>query len=366
MRPIAGVAAVLASLACMFFFLRHISNAYTPDELSYPALVVIIILSMAVILGGCELFANGVENLGRHMNLSHAAAGGILAAVGTALPETLVPVFALILGTKQHGEAIAVGAILGAPFMLTTLAMFFLGVTVFILWLKKDRERPVFYSNIRALETDLFFFISTMGFVLCVSLWGGTVIKSLGALGLIIVYVAFCRVTLSHEAEDGEEYEEKLYLNCYFGCSKTRLNIVVQVVIGLLFIVAGAHIFIDYITIVSIKSGIAALILSLVIAPIATELPEKYNSITWTVQGKDTLGMANITGAMIFQSTIPISIGLLFTHWQLGHTELLNIMIAITMAAAILITVKIKKTLPGWTLLIGGIFYAGYMARIFV
>ncbi|MBF0554245.1 MAG: sodium:calcium antiporter [Nitrospirae bacterium] len=364
MRPIPGVAAVLASLACVFFFLRHVARAYA--GLSYPVVVLIIILCMAIILGGCELFANGVENLGRHMNLSHAAAGGILAAVGTALPETLIPIFALISGAKQHSEGIAVGAILGAPFMLSTLAMFFLGVTVFILWLKKDRKRPLLYANINTLVTDLSFFIPTMVLVLMVSLWGNTVIKYLGALGLIIVYAVFCKITLSHEAEEGEEYEEKLYFNCYLGCSRTLANMVVQIVIGLLFIIAGAHIFIECITIVSIKSGISSLVLSLIISPIATELEEKYNSITWTVKGKDTLAMANITGAMIFQSTIPLSIGMVFTHWTLGHTELLNIMIAIAMAAVIIITVKIKKTLPGWTLLIGGIFYAAYMVRIFM
>ncbi|MBF0516870.1 MAG: sodium:calcium antiporter [Nitrospirae bacterium] len=365
MKPILGIAAVLAFLVGLFLFMRHLSHAYTPQELSYTVVVLIIVLSMAVILGGCELFANGVENLGRHMNLSHAAAGGILAAVGTALPETLVPIFALIFGTPQHGEGIAVGAILGAPFMLTTLAMFFLGVTVFILWLKKDRHRPMFSASVGAMKTDLLFFIPTMVVVLIVSLWGNTVIKYLGALGLMITYAVFCKVTLSHEAQDGEEYDEKLYFNCYFSCCQTRANIVVQIIMGLMFIMAGAHIFIDYITIFSFKSGISALILSLIVAPIATELPEKYNSITWTAQGKDTLAMANITGAMIFQATIPVSIGLVFTRWSLGHTELLNIMIAITMAAIVLITVKIKKTLPGWTLLIGGVFYAAYIVRIF-
>ncbi|KWT92712.1 sodium:calcium antiporter [Candidatus Magnetominusculus xianensis] len=365
MKQILGIAAVVALLASIFFFLRHVSHSHTPDELSYLVIVAVLILSMAIILGGCELFANGVENLGRHMNLSHAAAGGILAAVGTALPETLVPIFAIIFGSEQHGEGIAVGSILGAPFMLTTLAMFFLGVTVFILWLKKDREKPLFNVSIKALETDLVFYVPTMVFILIISLWGNTIVKYLGAIGLVIVYVAFCKVTLSHEAEAGEEYDGKLYLNCYLGCSKAFANIVLQILVGLLFIIAGAHIFIDYITIFSIKSGVSSLVLALIIAPLATELPEKYNSITWTVQGKDTLAMGNITGAMIFQSTIPISVGLLFTSWTLGNTELLNIVIAITMASLILITIKVKKTLPGWTLLIGGIFYAAYIVRIF-
>ena len=77
---------------------------------------------MIIILVGCELFANSVECIGDKLELSHATSGSILAAVGTALPETLLPALALIFGEKSHGELIAVGAILGAPFMLSTLA----------------------------------------------------------------------------------------------------------------------------------------------------------------------------------------------------------------------------------------------------
>ncbi len=53
-------------------------------------------------------------------------------------------------------------------------------------------------------------------------------------------------------------------------------------------------------------------LLALVIAPIATELPEKFNSIIWVRGGKDTLAMGNITGAMVFQSTIPTVVALVF------------------------------------------------------
>ena len=55
------------------------------------------------------------------------------------------------------------------------------------------------------------------------------------------------------------------------------------------------------------------LVLSLVLAPLATELPEKANSFFWVREGKDTLALGNITGAMVFQSLIPISFGLAFT-----------------------------------------------------
>ena len=55
--------------------------------------------------------------------------------------------------------------------------------------------------------------------------------------------------------------------------------------------------------------GAAPLIMSLLITPIATELPEKFNSVLWIRQRKDTLALGNITGAMVFQSTFPVSVG---------------------------------------------------------
>ena len=54
--------------------------------------------TILVILIGCELFANAVEHIGRKFALSHAATGSLLAAVGTALPETIIPILALVFG----------------------------------------------------------------------------------------------------------------------------------------------------------------------------------------------------------------------------------------------------------------------------
>src|SRR5207249_6874103 len=88
-----------------------------------------LVLSLGVILGGAELFTNGVEWVGDAFGLSEGVVGSVLAAVGTALPETVLPLVALLSG--QHaGEEIGIGAILGAPFMLTTLAMVVIAVSL--------------------------------------------------------------------------------------------------------------------------------------------------------------------------------------------------------------------------------------------
>ena len=88
-------------------------------------------LSLLVILAGAELFTNGIEWIGEGFGLSEGAVGSVLAAVGTALPETLLPLVAILSG-NDTGEEIGTGAILGAPFMLTTLAMVVIAVTVLV------------------------------------------------------------------------------------------------------------------------------------------------------------------------------------------------------------------------------------------
>ncbi|HEU4572613.1 MAG TPA: hypothetical protein VFR93_07985, partial [Candidatus Limnocylindrales bacterium] len=98
----------------------------------------LLIVAFLVILAGAELFTNGVEWFGRKLELAEGAVGSVLAAVGTALPETMIPIVAILFSGSAHGSDVAVGAILGAPFMLATLAMFVTGVAVLVM----SRRRP--------------------------------------------------------------------------------------------------------------------------------------------------------------------------------------------------------------------------------
>jgi len=324
-----------------------------------------LLLSMIIILVGCELFANSVECIGDKLELSHATSGSILAAVGTALPETLLPALALIFGEKSHGESIAVGAILGAPFMLSTLAFFIVGAVSLILWLLKKRGEAVMKTNLVSLQTELLFFIASMIVIFIVSLVNHKTLNYISAFLLLAIYALFIKISLNHSSEEGEEYTKHFHFSFIMKCPPTLTWLTIQTLIGLALIVIGAHIFVNYITLLSIKSGISSLILSLLIAPVATELPEKFNSITWTIRNKDTLAISNVTGAMVFQSAIPVSVGLIFTDWRLGKTEMLNILFPLSMAMITYIIVKIKGRLPSWVLMCGGIFYLIYIFRIF-
>ena len=105
------------------------------------------------------------------------------------------------------------------------------------------------------------------------------------------------------------------------------------------------------------------------IAPIATELPEKFNSVIWIRQGKDTLAMGNITGAMVFQSTIPTVVALLFATdaWHFSQDSVLafgSAGIAFASSALIFIPMARAGRLTGRRLLVGGAFYLLYLAIV--
>ena len=353
-------------LLCFILLIFWLSGLPEHSEPSYLSIVSVLIVGIITILGGCELFANGVECLGDRLSLSHATVGSLFAAVGTALPETIVPVIALLFGSKSHAEGIAVGAILGAPFMISTLAMFLLGITVVILFLTGLRKRPVLNINTDAFRLELMFFIVIMSGLLIVSYINSSTVRHIYAIVLIITYIVFFKISLGHESLEEEQYTEHLHLSYFIGCPRRLRWIVVQTLTGLLFIVAGAHVFVEYLTLFSIKSGISPLVLSLLLTPVATELPEKFNSITWTIKQKDTIAIGNLTGAMVFQSTIPVAIGLAFTEWGLESTEYINIASTILMSILLLVSIRTAKKLPAWALLIGGLFYLFYIFRVFV
>ena len=106
------------------------------------------------------------------------------------------------------------------------------------------------------------------------------------------------------------------------GDPPANATIVLQLFVALGAIVGGSHLFVDELLGVADRVGVSALVLALVLAPLATELPEKANSFIWTREGKDTLALGNITGAMVFQSALPVALGLAFTDWTLSGPSL--------------------------------------------
>lgn len=341
---------------------------------------ILLLVSLVVILAGAALFTNGIEWFGRKLGLAEGAVGSVLAAVGTALPETMIPVVAILFAGGAASDEVGVGAILGAPFMLATLAMFVTGLAVVV----AGRRRPngdVMVVDSAVLGADMRTFAISYGLAI-----GAAIVlpsdpawpKILVAVVLVAIYGWY--VKRHFEADPSIDLDDlgPLRFNRLDRGRPSdpdappRLRIVsFQVLFALGLIVAGAVAFVDAVEHVSVSLGVSEVLLALVIAPIATELPEKFNSIIWVRQGKDTLAMGNITGAMVFQSAIPVSVALLWAPatWVAAPGSLLafgSAGIAFLSSAAIFLPMARNGRLRGRGLLLGGLFYLGYLATVAV
>ena len=128
--------------------------------------------------------------------------------------------------------------------------------------------------------------------------------------------------------------------------------------------VLGAHFFIHNVDLLARTLGASPFVLSLIMTPIATELPEKLNSVIWIGKRKDTLALGNITGAMVFQSCFPVAFGMLVTDWDLRGLPLWSAIIALISTLIIIVWLKAGKKLHPQALLIGGVLYCVFMLRI--
>jgi cation:H+ antiporter len=291
----------------------------------------VLVISFALVLAGALLFTGAVEWLGHKLNLGEGAVGSILAAVGTAMPETLIAIVALI-SANEGSEDVAIGAIVGAPFLLATLAMGLVGLFAYLY--RKRRDQGVqLKAHAPTLERDLLFFLGFFAVAGALS-WGPPAPLRI-AVGILFLcsYLVYIKLTLGGGGEvQGEDTLDPLLLDrrSARGSEDPPLWLCVfQLALGLGVMVFGAHLFVEDLEKIAHNLGIDALVLALILAPLATELPEKVNSFFWVREGKDALALGNISGAMVFQSTIPIGIGLVFTQWDLTGTGILSIALGV-------------------------------------
>lgn len=327
-----------------------------------------IVFFLVIILVAAIIFTNALEHLGQQLKISEGVTGSLFAAVGTALPETMIPILAIFFagdGSQETSHAIGVGAILGAPLLLATLAMFLMMITVI------GRRKPT--GNMEpeptGLRRDLDFFLiayalATVALFIPSSLRWLSIVIAVALIILYPVYIWFTVKASSDLVAAGHDTEAggPMYAS-WVGLPTNTWTIILQVLVGLALLVWGAEGFIHGVEVISSRLGISALLLALLIAPVATELPEKINSILWVRKDRDTLAFGNVTGAMVFQGSLLPALGIIMTPWDAQF--IVVACVASTLAASVWLRLMLARGhLKVWHLAINGALYIGYLVVV--
>ena len=111
--------------------------------------------------------------------------------------------------------------------------------------------------------------------------------------------------------------------------------------------------------------GMPPQLVALLLSPVATEMPETMNAIIWVRQGKEHMALANISGAMMIQATIPTACGLLGTPW-LFERPLIVAAATTMMAIGALFFMFRGEHITGRRLSFASIFYLIFAGLLFL
>ena len=224
--------------------------------------------------------------------------------------------------------------------------------------------------HVPTLDRDLAFFMVFFG--LALALGFGSARRRSGLPAGVVGFVSyFAYVSPLDAARRGpaaaEETLNPLIMEAARPQSRPPLWLaVIQVLVGLGAMVGGAHLFVEELLHVAEDFGVEAIVLSLILAPLATELPEKVNSFFWVREGKDALALGNITGAMVFQSTIPVGIGLIFTDWELSGNAAVSVALGLAGGLLAYWALRLRDRFELLPVLVWLALYAGFIVVVAV
>jgi len=323
----------------------------------------ILLLVMLVMLASSSFFSHSLEHLGKYFNFSTGFTASVLIAVGTATPELIVPFVAI--GTKHND--IGVGAVLGSSLMLLTVAFPLCGIFVYL----TRKKQYTINSEPAGTLLDLKYIGYGLLCIILINLlqrhftyiW----LNILSVFILLLIYLLYLykgyKLSKKHVASKVDQHHpSKLLLRII--CDKLKISrsnteienenilfIMVQFVFSFFMMLYSTKYLIYDIEDKAITYKISAFVLSMMITPIVTELPEKFNSVTYIIKKKDTLAIGNITGALVLQVILLPIIPTLYGLWTADHYTLINLSCIGVSYCWLLVIFLVQKKWHAWQII---------------
>jgi cation:H+ antiporter len=335
-------------------------------------------LHIALLLGcavaiylACEWFVNAVEWLGARLKVGPVAVGTVLAAIGTALPESVVTLIAVTFGASPERKEIGVGAAMGGPLALSTIAYAVAGVMILLVARSMAKSTGVTISaardallstvDMKRLVRDQGWFLAIFVFKFGLGLIAFAYKPWLG-IAFFVAYVAFFIKEMREEGIAQTHDLDPLKLQPRKAAPSTWA-VVLQTVATLVVIYFASTEFVHQLEWAGPKSGISPTVVALLLSPVATELPEIMNAIIWIRQRKTSLALANISGAMMIQATVPSGIGVIFTPWKFDGALVLSGVVTLLAVTYMFIALRAQRVNP-WVFVGAGLLYIVFVVGL--
>jgi len=317
------------------------------------------ISALVLLVLASDAFTNAVEWVGALYGLARGAVGSVIAAIGSSLPETAIAFVALVVLRDRASQAVGIGAVLGAPFMLSTAVFAVVGIIALTRTRDSSGDCNV-RVGMRSTRFGLGLFALTFALVIGASFAPTSIVRTVVAVLIVVAYVAF--VTYNMRDTSPTTRAEPPPLRFSPGMRRPAPAVVfAQLTLSLCVTVFASHWFVTSLAAASTAFGIAPLVLSLFLSPIATELPELLNVVIWMRRGLDDYAVGNVIGAMMFQTSIASAIALLATPWVIDRFAYTAAIATFAAVIIVLCVSQMRDHLNSWALTACGILYVVYL-----
>jgi cation:H+ antiporter len=313
----------------------------------------------AVLIGGW-LFTNSMEHISHRYRLGGSFVGAVISPVLTSLPELIVFLVALLVYGGVSGEEVAVGTVIGEPFVVSTI-IYPIIFLVAVIGFRRGSRNDLVLEVGRELILPFIVVIALYPTVLLPALLGIGVIRYVIATALFIAYLVYVGLMRGKEGIVIEDVEELRFIKL------ARFNedvaLALQVITSVLLLYVGSKYLVSGIVDLSRMLSIDTMGLSIIIVPTATVLPESITAIIWTLGNRDTMAVAALIGEKVLYSTIYPALALVLTSWSLTYEAIISVIAVEAVSVAMLYHV-LRGRLTWDVGLIGLVGYAIYIIAL--
>ena len=249
--------------------------------------ILLIIVGVALVLGGADRLTEGASALARRMNVPEIVIGLTIVAAGTSAPELFVSLASALKGTPD----LAVGNVVGSNIMNTLLIV---GVTAMVApmtiaraTVKKDIPFTV--------AASVLLIILMMDDMSTVHISGNSISRLDGCI-LLVALAAFMYYTFTVARKGSAPAKAAQAIQK----AQHPLLCLLYVIVGLSCLVAGSNIFVDAASAVATNLGVSQSVIGLTIVAGGTSLPELATSVVAARKGQSAIAIGNVIGSNVF------------------------------------------------------------------
>jgi cation:H+ antiporter len=279
--------------------------------------------------------------------------------LGSSLPETIVAFVALVVLRDPRSQAIGIGAVLGAPVMLGTVVLSLMGVLALVR--ARRGGRATLDIPVSPMVFGATLFIATFALALAASFVSSRSVHIAAAIAVVLSYAGYLFYHLRIVEPEAETTPPRLRIAPRLAEPPIPL-VAVQLIIALGVSAVASRWLVASLSGVAALLAIAPFVMSLVLSPIATELPEAMSVTLWSRRGEDTLALNNVIGAMMFQTSIACAIAMLATSWVLPPGAYVAGATALLAMAALVVVTIVRRRVEPLALALTGVLYVALLA----